>query len=168
MLRIALALTVLCWVAPVHGQGIDFDETDPDLILLSNESFYELGIRKSNGSLDFITDKSTGQKVSLGSRGQCLWVADFTDPATGSTDFVGGCHFSVGDGFSYRWSQDDYTLTLSYAAGPATKEQVSAQVVLAATPEPWFDLRLELQNETMISSLRATRYHRSRKRRCQT
>ncbi len=83
-------LAAFCWVGSANGQGIYFDDSGPEIMILGNGATYEIGFRKSNGSIAYITDKSTGQHVTLGSRYECLWGAVFPD---GTPDFVGGCHF---------------------------------------------------------------------------
>ncbi len=146
MLFIAIMLLALGWGAPAQGQGIYFDDSDPEIMVVGNGLYYEIGFRKSNGSIATLTDKTTGQQVTLGSRYECLWGAVF--PA-GTPDYVGGCNFDAAwaNRFSYTWSPAAHTLTLTYTPDPAASQQVAAQVVVTASEEPWVDLRLELQND---------------------
>ena len=138
-------LIAFCWITPANGQGIYFDDSDPDIMILGNGTYYEIGFRKSNGAIAYITDKSTGQHVTLGSRYECLWGAVFPN---GTLDYVGGCSFNAAwpNQFSYAWSSATHTLTLDYTPDPTSSQQVTAQVVVTASEEPWFDMRLGLQN----------------------
>lgn len=141
-----LLLVTFCWIAPATSQDIYFDDSPADLIILGNSMYYEIGFRKSNGGIVYITDKSTGQYVSMGSRYECLWGAVF--PA-GTPDYVGGCNYHAAgtSTFSYSWSPDTETLTLNYTPDPSSTQQVTAEVLVTASTAPWFDMRLELQNE---------------------
>ncbi len=138
--------TVIIQVPLANGQGIYFDDSDPDIMILGNSTYYEIGFRKSNGAIAYITDKSTGQDVTLGSRNECLWGAVFPN---GTPNYVGGCSFNVvwPNQFSYTWLPDTHTLTLNYTPDPISSQQVTAQVVVNASAEPWFDMRLDLQND---------------------
>lgn len=140
-----LLLILVLWTTPALAQEISFDDGDPDLMVLSNGAFYEIAFRKTNGAIAYILDKHTGRKVSLGSRYECLWGAVFPDA---SPDYVGGCSFRA-DGpnrFDYTWVPDTHTLILRYTPDPSAPRQVGAQVLVVASAEPWFDMRLSLDN----------------------
>ena len=128
-----------------HAEEIYFDDSDPDIMVLGNSIYYEIGFRKSNGAIAYITDKSTGQNITSGSRYECLWGAVFPD---GTPDFVGGCSYNAAspDHFGYAWSAVTHTLALNYTSDPAASQQVTAQVVVTASEDPWFDMRLQLQS----------------------
>jgi len=149
MKRSLLLLVVLlaAWgeTAPARGQGVYFDDAGPDIMRLGNDTHYEVAFHKSNGSIAYITDKSTGQHVSPGSRYGCFWGAVFPG---GTPEFVGGCNFDAAwsNRFTYAWSASSHTLTLTYTPDPAGAQKVAAQVVVQASTGPWFDLRLQLQN----------------------
>jgi hypothetical protein len=115
-------------------------------MVLGNGTYYEIAFRKSNGAIAYITDKSTGQHITLGSRYECLWGAVFPN---GAPDYVGGCSFNAAwpNTFSYAWSSATHTLTLDYTPDPMSSQQVTAQVVVTASEGPWFDMRLELRND---------------------
>ncbi len=131
-----------------HSQGIVFDDSGIE-ILVGNADYYEIGFRKSNGSVAFIKDKTTGRDVTIGSRNECLWGAFFPDAAPPLQSYVGGCSFGAegASQFSYSWSQATATLTLDYIFDPMATSQVSAQVVVTFSEEPWLDMRLELSND---------------------
>jgi hypothetical protein len=135
-----------CCGVSANSQGIYFDDSDPDIMVVGNGAYYEIGFRKSNGAIAYITDKSTGQQVTLGSRYECLWGAVFPQ---GSPQYVGGCNYNANspNRFSYAWSAATGALTLRYVPDPAASQQVTAQVVIVASEEPWFDLQLQLQND---------------------
>jgi hypothetical protein len=124
---------------------IYFDDSDPDIMVVGNASYYEAGFRKSNGAIAYITDKATGQHVSLGSRYECLWGAVF--PA-GAPQYVGGCSYNVASAnqFTYAWSATAQTLTLNYIPDPAASQRVTAQVTMTATEDSSLDLHLQIQN----------------------
>lgn len=153
MKRFTLILAILLTASIIYlfrasfarAQMIYFDDSDPDIMVLGNGTYYEIGFRKSNGAIAYITDKSTGQHVTLGSRYECLWGAAFPD---GTPDYVGGCNYNAAwpSHFSYAWSAATHTLTLNYTPDLAASQQVTAQVVVIASEAPWFDLHLQLQN----------------------
>jgi hypothetical protein len=157
ILAILLIASIIFQASLARADGIYFDDSNPDIMVLSNDNYYKIGFRKSNGAIDFITDKSTGQNVTSGSRKECLWGAVFPD---GTPDYVGGCNYNaIGpNNFSYAWSAATHTLTLNYTPDRAASQQVWAQVVVNASESPWFDMRLQLQNNwdmysTTFSSL---------------
>jgi hypothetical protein len=61
---------------------------------------------------------------------------------------VGGCDYDAAgpNRFSYAWSPATSTLALSYTPDPLASQQVTAQVAVTASEEPWFDMQLQLQN----------------------
>ena len=128
-----------------YAKTIYFDDSDPDIMVLGNAAYYEIGFRKSNGSIAYVIDKSTDEYITLGSRYECLWGAVFPD---GTPDYVGGCSYNVtgANYFGYAWSASTHTLTLNYTPDPAASQQVTAQVVVAASEGTWFDMRLQIQN----------------------
>jgi hypothetical protein len=154
MKRFALALTVLLFapmaylfqISLAETDGIYFDDSDPDLVLLGNGAYYEIAFRKSNGAIAYIIDKSTGQAVTLGSRNECLWGAVFSEGRPGVEDYVGGCNYNSAapNRFSYTWAAP--TLTFDYSPDPTASRQVSAQVIVTGSEAPWFDMRLQLLN----------------------
>jgi hypothetical protein len=139
------SVTYFLWANLTHAQTIYFDDSDPGIMVLGNGTYYEIGFRKSNGAIAYITDKSTGQHVTSGSRYECLWGAVFPD---GTPDYVGGCSYSATwpNRFGYTWSASTRTLTLNYTPDPAASQQVTAQVLVTASESPWFDMHLQLQN----------------------
>lgn len=142
---IIVSTTYLFQAGFARAEAIYFDDSDPDIMVLGNSSYYEIGFRKSNGAIAYITDKATGQHVTLGSRYECLWGAHFPD---GTPGYVGGCSYNAAwpNHFGYAWSAAPHTLTLNYTPDPAASQQVTAQVVVIASEGPWFDMRLQLQN----------------------
>ena len=122
-----------------------FNDSDSDIMVLGNANYYEIGLCKSNGAITYIIDKSTGQSVTLGSRYKCLWGAVFPD---GTPNYVGGCSYDATwpNRFSYVWSEATQTLTLNYDPNPAASQQITAQVTTTASEDPYFDMRLRLQN----------------------
>lgn len=124
--------------------GVYFDDSHPEFLKLGNALHYELGLRKSNGSIAYLTDKTGGGNVTLGSRYECLWGAVFVDEGA----FVGGCGFDAAgaDRFSYSWSAATQTLTLTYTPQPGGSQRVAAQVTLKPSAGRHLDLRVRLDN----------------------
>ncbi len=142
-----LMLLLVCGAAllrpqPTFAQAIYFDDADPTLMILGN-GVYEIGLQKANGAISYITDKTTGQHVSEGSRYGCLWGAYGSQAS-----YIGGCSYAAGgsNGFSYTWSAADARLSLRYTPRPASLQHATALVTLTASPENWFDLQLQLEN----------------------
>ena len=142
-----ILFTPFLWLIPDDSQTIYFDDSDPDIMVLGNDNYYEIGFRKANGAIAYITDKSTGQDVTAGSRYECLWGAVFS-PQAMPQEYVGGCSFNAAwlDQFTYSWSAATQTLTLNYDPNPISSQQVTALVKVVATDNAWFDMHLTLQN----------------------
>ena len=142
----ALLLIAVGAAMPVHADGVYYDDSHPDLIILGNADHYEIGFRKANGAIAYITDKPSGGSVTHGSRYGCLWGASFPDS---EPSFVGGCHFDAAgpNRFSYTWSSSTQTLTFTYAPNPAAGQRVAAQVTVKPSTGPWLDMQLQLRND---------------------
>ena len=114
-------------------------------MVLGNQEYYEIGFRKSNGSISYIRDKSTGKNVTLGSRYESLWGAVFEE---GTPDYVGGGLYdsTSANHFGYTWSNSSKTLILDYTPNKASSQYVTAKVTITASELPWFDMHLHLQN----------------------
>ena len=122
--------------------SIYFD--DSNLILIDN-AYYEVAFRKEDGSIAYITDKSTGQHVTEGSRGQCLWWATFPDNGN-----AGGCSWAGGYVFSYTWSpapSPTLSDTLVFTYTPTAPQGVVVRVVITPSANSWLDMQLEAQNQ---------------------
>jgi hypothetical protein len=150
MKRCILILTTLLALcipaAQTAAAGVYFDDSRPDLLILGNTGYYEIGLRKTNGSVAYITDKTTGGSVTGGSRYGCLWGASFPD---GNPSFVGGCHYNTAgpNRFSYTWAASTQTLRLTYTPDPNAGQRVAAQVTVKPSAGPWLDMQLQLRNE---------------------
>lgn len=149
-LFLLLAIVLLPAVPTAHAaaapqDGVYFDDSHPEFLKLGNPLYYEIGLRKSNGSIAYITDKTTGGgSLTLGSRYECLWGAVFNDEGI----FIGGCGFDAAgaDRFSYAWSAAAQTLTLTYTPQPDGSQRVAAQVTLKPSAGRHLDLQVRLQN----------------------
>jgi hypothetical protein len=142
---LALLLLALPRATSAQAGAIYFDDSGPEIMRLGNVEHYEIGFRKSNGAIAYITDKKTGEHVSLGSRHECLWGA-WLPHAT--PEYVGGCCYSNtwSNRFTYVWSATSHTLTLSYTPDPAASRKMTARVDVTASESAWFDMRLQLTN----------------------
>ena len=149
-LLVALLVTVAVTVPPCAAvtatETIYFDDSAPDLMRLGNSTHYEIGLRKSNGSIAYITDKSTGQQVTMGSRYECLWGAVFP---TATPTYVGGCSYNAAwpNHFSYTWLAASNKLVLTYTTDPASTQRVTAWAEVVASEGSSFDMALHLQND---------------------
>ncbi len=146
-----IVFVALLWIAiwsaaPARADGFHYDDSHPDLIILGDADHYEIGLRKSNGSIAYITDKTTGRSVTRGSRYGCLWGASFPD---GTPSFVGGCHDDTAgpNRFSHTWSASTQTLTLTYAPNPNAGQRVAAQVRVKPSVGSSLDIQLQLRND---------------------
>ncbi len=144
---VALALLAVCLVPARAAPSLPyyFDDSSPDRILLGN-SYYEVALRKSNGSIAAIYVKPNKQSITLGSRWECLWGAVYRG-APGDA-FTGGCEFgaTLPDRFTYEWRADTATLILKYDPDPAGMRGASARVEIHISGERWLDVRIALTN----------------------
>lgn len=153
-LVVLLCLTILVGINRVDAdtqkpESIYFDDTDPNTIRLGND-YYEIGIRKTNGSISYIYDKASNQNASEGSRRECLWGSVFRDVPQ-PNDYVGGCHYrhdNESRKFHYEWNATYQRLNLSYIATPPEHEEVNVWVDITPSASNWFDMRLFLQNKS--------------------
>jgi hypothetical protein len=153
MRHFALVLIVLLTSAGMHfpqaglvpAGTIYFNDSAADVMVLGNNAYYEIGLRKTNGAIAYIKDKSTGQNVTLGSRYECLWGTVFLK---GTPDYVGGCSYNAAwaNNFSYTWDASKQTLIFDYTPDPAASQRVTAKVYVMASEDPAFDLLLKVQN----------------------
>ncbi len=150
-LLLALALTRpaaaqdLLPTTSVLPGSIYFDDSHPDLIVLGNTNYYEIGFRKANGSIAYINDKRGTGNVTAGSRYGCLWGVVFEQP---EPTFFGGCNFSPAgpNRFTYNWSATARTLTFTYTPDPGAARRVNATVTIKPTENAWLDMRLIATN----------------------
>ncbi|MDZ7292490.1 MAG: T9SS type A sorting domain-containing protein [candidate division KSB1 bacterium] len=144
-LRLTLGFIALL-NATATTQTIYFDDTSPNSIRLGNASFYEIGLRKTNGSIIYLTDKTTGQKITLGSRYEQLWGAVFSVP--GGESYVGGANYNPSgpNKFSYTWSEANKILTLNYQPNLTAAKQLTVEATIIASAETYFDLQMQVQN----------------------
>ncbi len=141
-----LSASTLTSALPLMAQTIYFDDSSPNVMKLGNTSFYEIGLRMSNGSIAYLIDKSSGQSLTHGSRYEQLWGAVFP---SAPVNYIGGAsyHSTAKNKFSYQWNETAETLTLFYTPDSSTPQRVTAEVMITASPEAYFDLRLHLKNE---------------------
>ncbi|MBN1580124.1 MAG: hypothetical protein JXA89_05435, partial [Anaerolineae bacterium] len=152
-------IVLVCWLALVgvsrtHPQarpanGITFDETDPGLIRLGNDH-YEIGIHKHNGGIATILDKGSGQRVSEGSRGECLWGSILVDDA-GVEQYLGGCNYGGDDPLrtvDYEWDEAEQRLTVRYLTLAPRRPEIDVWVDITPSECQWFDVHLFLENRS--------------------
>ena len=139
LLAIVIIVTSTC--IPTVAQ-VYFNDSDPVTMKLGNNSFYEIGFRKTNGSIEYITDKTTGINISLGSRDENLWRI-YSD-----LSYFGGANYDTtgANQFSYVWNAPTNTLTLSYTPDPFADQRITASVNVNASVNAFFDLQLSLIN----------------------
>ena len=134
---LVLAALLAGVVLPTHApslanstsSSIYFDASNPDLLKLGN-TYYELGLNKSNGGIAYILDKTSGGQTTLGSHNGCLWGA-----VDSKEEFwIGGCSYykdNPGRHFSYAWSAINQTLTYTMDASYAQRMNAEMFAVLA-------------------------------------
>lgn len=141
-----LTMILLC-ISPVPktlSNGIYFDDNDPVVMKLGNDS-YEIGLKKSNGGIIYIKDKATGSNITGGNLNGCLWVIIFDyDPA----DYFESCQFwATGNNrFTYTWSPVNQQLTLNYIPDEDVSKTVAASASITAYQDNAFDLQLTITN----------------------
>jgi hypothetical protein len=127
------------------AQPIYFDDSSSDLVKVGNASFYEAGLRKTNGAISYIIDKTTGQKITLGSRYEQLWGAVFPGSLV---NYVGGASYSPAgpNNFNYNWSESQKILTLNYKPDSTAAQRLTVAITLTASANSYFDLQMRVQN----------------------
>ncbi len=142
-LIVVLALTLS---APAVAQSIYFDDSAHDTMKLGNASAYEIGLRKTNGSIAYLIDKTSGQNLTHGSRYEQLWGAVFPNSPV---NYVGGAsyHSSGANKFAYQWNDIDKILSLHYTPDSSALQRVTVVITITASPEACLDLQLHLKNE---------------------
>ncbi len=131
------------YVLLVNAQTLSFVESG-DTLLLTNTSYYEIGILKSNGSITHVTEQSSGDMVFLGSSKNDLWTIGFDNDSTLRASRFPGT-------FSYRWDNPNHKLVLTYS----DPDSVSVVVTITASLDRYFDMKLSFNNQsrTIISSV---------------
>ncbi len=142
LLAIVIIITSTCitTVAQVY-----FNDSDPVIMKLGNNSFYEIGFRKTNGSIEYITDKTTGMDISLGSRDGNLWSIK---KSYSDISYFGGANYDAiaANQFSYAWDALTGTLIFSYTPDSFAVQSITASVIVNASVNAFFDLQLSLSN----------------------
>jgi hypothetical protein len=124
----------------VHAQSVYFIDIGTDTMKVGNTLYYELGIRKSNGSIAYLIDKTTGQKLMRGSRYEQLWGVVFSN-----SEYFGGFWYSpTGPNyFTYQWDSTSKTLILQYIPEITAKKKIIVTVDVKTSDQNYFDLRLQ-------------------------
>ncbi len=128
------------------GQTILFNDSDDELLKLSNENFYEIAFRKSNGSVFYIIDKSTNQEISKGSHSENLWYAIL--PPAQELSFIGGSDYSPEgvNKFQYAWDDDLNKLTMDYIPDPSSNNRLEVEITVTASDQNSLDFKASLVN----------------------
>lgn len=136
-------LVFLLFVLLVNAQTISFSESG-DTLFLTNSSYYEVGILKTNGSISHVTEQSSGDTVFLGSSKNDLWTIGFDNDSTLRASRFAGT-------FSYQWDNTNHNLILTYSE----PDSVSVVVTITASLDRYFDMQLSFNNQshTTISSV---------------
>ncbi|MEM7029617.1 MAG: hypothetical protein AAF629_08630 [Chloroflexota bacterium] len=142
VLFISTFMLQACQVVTIWStEDIYFRDLEPEILLLGNTHF-EVAFQKSNGAIKYILNKQTQGLISLGSQDSCLWRT-FSQTAPPDQNNIGGCTYPSHQ-FHYHWSARDRALNFFY-----TKQtQIDTQVQFTMSEEPWFDLKLSLQNHS--------------------
>ncbi len=143
---IVIGLTLTGLYNVTFAQSIYFDDSDSQVMKLGNASHYEIGLRKSNGSVAYIIDKSTGENITEGSRFEQLWRVLFSDS---NWTYVGSKDYGLSgeDTFSYVWNNSSKTLNLTYTPGPSSPSKMAALVEIKPDESYFFDLIITISHE---------------------
>lgn len=149
MLRSAVRMLMLLPAAlaapPAAHAQVGFADSEPDRIRLWNADFVELALRKSDGRVLCILDKTTGQHVSPGNV-HGPWVLKFSN-----NTWLDGENFSPtnpGRLFSYGWSPQTSTLTVQYLATGTYACLVVLTYTIGDGPE--IDTALTISNNSLF------------------
>ncbi|MFQ6013855.1 MAG: hypothetical protein ACE5NP_00250 [Anaerolineae bacterium] len=164
MKRIQISLFILILILVFAGSihrtcyaqspSIYFDDSNPDVIVVGNQNYYELGLSKQHGAIAYIIDKTTGQRVMPGSQegtgpaGHLLWMVEFTNVPDPADQFQFSAVYSPAgpNQFDYVWEDATNTLILQYTPDPMMSRQVEAMVTFEITEGPYFDMQLTIDN----------------------
>jgi len=141
-LLIAVSIAMLFYSTNLFAQ-ISFDDSDNTLMTVDNGIYYSVGFNKQTGGLEYIIDKTSNQQLCYGSKDKLLWQTAF--------EYRRHDEFPINDhlsslNFSYAWSSDSNTLTLSYLPDEDAVKKLSVMVTVTASSSYWFDMQLSLQN----------------------
>ena len=132
--------------ASISGAQSYFNDSDPVTMILGDSTYYEIGLRKLNGSITYIIDKTSGDTVCLGSSDHGLWRAEFRDsifPYCVANNYSN----TSPDTFTYSWSQGAQTLTLNYIPNPTAEKRLTVTVSIIASGDCYFDIKMVALNE---------------------
>lgn len=121
------AITLLCAVVFLMppAEAASGCRVGDGLIKLAN-SRCEIAFSQENGGIAYIVDKSTGERISEGTKDGILWWAALADG-----NWLGSINY--GRDFSYRWHALRRVLTLHYPASSKNRLAVTVTVSLAPT-----------------------------------
>lgn len=143
---IAGLLLATGFAGAVAGRAaVGFADHEADRLRLWNTDHYELVLRKADGRLLYIVDKTTGQQVSPGNV-HGPWVLKFSNNA-----WLDGENFSPTNGsrhFSYAWDADTATLALQYDATGTYACRIV--LTLTATEGPEVATLLTVSNYSLL------------------
>jgi len=144
-----MVIWLLVFAASVKSQAVFFDDSDSEIMILSNTSSYEIGFRKSNGSIAYIRNPNAGNHISSGSRFQQLWG---TVALNGDPVYIGGANYSPSspNNFGYDWDSATNKLSLRYTPDPNAQERISVLVEITVSESSFFDCRLSLTNDRSV------------------
>jgi hypothetical protein len=131
-------------VASADAQSVYFDDSGADVMVLGNDSYYEVAFSKTNGAIVGITDKATLTQVSPGSLDSSLWAIESHDQWSYASEYSAAGP-SV---FSYTWAAAAQTLTLTYAADPISNSHpLTVVVVVSPSDGASLDMSIAVTNE---------------------
>ncbi|MFC2128352.1 FlgD immunoglobulin-like domain containing protein [Bacteroidota bacterium] len=147
---ILFCFLLLIFPYKISGQTIVFDDSDPQTIKLGN-SYYEIGILKSNNAFSYIYDKTLQETFEIDSENSNLWMVSQLEPSAPifdcGMDSRTFSYPSLGqDTYNYIWSENDKTLSLEYIPDPNASNSFSVTVKVTISEDPFFDMELTLFN----------------------
>jgi len=124
-------------------QSITLNESDPEVLKVTNQVYYELGIVKSNGDIAYIKDLQTDQILAPGDPKTGDWTLDYKNEGFYSTaDFLNNPQ----NQFTYSWDEAAATLSLQYRPGDDVVHEIGLTLSITFTTLNYFDMQLAVEN----------------------
>ena len=130
-------LTVLFSPVTLISQTIDFDDSNIDTIKVSNTSYYEIGLLKSNGAILYVKDLVSNTKLFYGNSNQNLWLIKTNKDST----YISS---SLSNMFTYNWDSVNKQLILTYT----DPQRADVEIVISPSLDKFFDMRMTMVNNS--------------------
>ena len=132
------------------AQSVTFNDSGADTMIVGN-AYYEMGLSKRDGHIDYIKDVTTGKDVSIGNEYGSLWrVAFLNGSEIYSINYGGG----QTNQFSYHWYSSGDSLVFNYTPDISTTPNVPVTTTITFSSGHHFDMSIRLKNnasDTLLS-----------------